>query len=59
MSRITDHLVIAPIVLPLLAGAVMLLFGERARNAKAAINVGSTLCLVAIAIALLATADAS
>ena len=43
MTRITDHLVIAPIVLPLVAGAVMLLFGERGRNAKSAINVGSTL----------------
>jgi multicomponent K+:H+ antiporter subunit D len=37
----------------------MLLFDERGRTAKAAINVGSTLGLVAIAIALLATTDAS
>ncbi|MCC2649923.1 MAG: monovalent cation/H+ antiporter subunit [Microvirga sp.] len=59
MSRITDHLVIVPIVLPLLAGAAMLLLGERRRNAKAAINLGSTLSLVAIAIALLASAGAS
>jgi multicomponent K+:H+ antiporter subunit D len=50
---------IAPIVLPLVAGAVMLLFGERGRNAKAAINVGVTFGLVVIAIALLASADAS
>jgi multicomponent K+:H+ antiporter subunit D len=59
VSRITDHLVIVPIVLPLLAGAAMLLLGERRRNAKAAINLGSTLSLVAIAIALLASAGAS
>ena len=59
MSRITGHLVIVPIVLPLLAGAAMLLLGERRRNAKAAINLGSTLSLVAIAIALLASAGAS
>jgi multicomponent K+:H+ antiporter subunit D len=59
VSRITDHLVIAPIVLPLLAGAVMLLFGERGRNAKAAINVCATLGLVAVAIALVANAHAS
>jgi multicomponent K+:H+ antiporter subunit D len=59
VSRITDHLVIAPIVLPLVAGGVMLLFGERGRNAKAAINVGSTLGLVVIAVALVARADAS
>jgi multicomponent K+:H+ antiporter subunit D len=58
VSRITDHLVIAPIVLPLVAGAAMLLFGERGRNAKAAINLGATVGLVAISIALLASADA-
>jgi multicomponent K+:H+ antiporter subunit D len=55
----TDHLVIAPIVLPLVAGAVMLLFGERGRNAKAAINVGATFGLVAIAVALVASVHAS
>jgi multicomponent K+:H+ antiporter subunit D len=59
VSPVTDHLVIAPIVLPLLAGAAMLLFGERGRNAKAAINVASTLGLLAIAVALLASANAS
>ncbi|HEX8664286.1 MAG TPA: monovalent cation/H+ antiporter subunit D [Beijerinckiaceae bacterium] len=59
MSGIADHLVIAPIVLPLVAGAVMLLFGERGRTAKAAINVGSTLGLVAIAVALLTSTAAS
>ena len=59
MSGVVDHLVIAPIVLPLVAGAVMLLFEERGRTAKAAINVGATLGLVAVAIALVARADAS
>ena len=54
MSRVGDHLVIAPIVLPLVAGAVMLLLGERGRTVKAAINVGSTLGLVGIAIAVAA-----
>ena len=39
-----DHLIIAPVVLPLVAGAVMLLLGERRREFKAAINVASTLC---------------
>jgi multicomponent K+:H+ antiporter subunit D len=57
VSRVTDHLVIAPILLPLLAGAAMLLFGERGRNAKAAINVASTLGLVAVAMALVASAN--
>ena len=38
-----DHLMIAPVVLPLVAGAAMLLLGgEQRRNVKAAVNmVGS------------------
>jgi multicomponent K+:H+ antiporter subunit D len=59
VSRVADHLVIAPIVLPLVAGAVMLLFDERRRTAKAVISVAATLGLVAIAIALVVRADAS
>jgi multicomponent K+:H+ antiporter subunit D len=47
-------------VLPLFAGAVMLaLGGERRRNFNAALNVASTLALVAISITLLRTADAA
>jgi multicomponent K+:H+ antiporter subunit D len=52
-----DHLMIAPVVLPLLAGAAMLLLDERRRELKAAINVASTFALVGIAIVLLATSD--
>jgi multicomponent K+:H+ antiporter subunit D len=52
-----DHLMIAPVVLPLLAGAAMLLLDERRRELKAAINVVSTFALVGIAIVLLATSD--
>ena len=48
-----DHLIIAPVVLPLVAGAVMLLLGERRRDLKAAISVASTFALVGIAVALL------
>ena len=60
MSRMADHLIIAPVVLPLLAGAAMLLWlGERRRNFKAAINVASTFALVGIAIALLGVSDAA
>jgi multicomponent K+:H+ antiporter subunit D len=55
-----NHLMIAPVVLPLLAGAVMLaLGGERRRDINATINVATTFGLVAIAIALLRAADAS
>jgi multicomponent K+:H+ antiporter subunit D len=57
--RLVDHLIIAPVVLPLFAGAVMLaLGGERRRNLNALLNIGASLALVAIAIALLRTADA-
>jgi multicomponent K+:H+ antiporter subunit D len=57
---LADHLAIAPVVLPLLAGATMLaLGGERRRSVNAAINVAATFALVAIAIALLRAADAA
>jgi multicomponent K+:H+ antiporter subunit D len=57
--RPADHLMIAPVVLPLLAGAVMLaLGGERRRNVNAALNVATTFALLAISIALLRAADA-
>jgi multicomponent K+:H+ antiporter subunit D len=59
MNSLGDHLMIAPIVLPLLAGAIMLVLGGHRRNVNAAISVVTTLALVAIAIALLRAADAS
>jgi multicomponent K+:H+ antiporter subunit D len=60
MNIFGNHLMIAPVVLPLLAGAVMLaLGGERRRDVNATINVATTFGLVAIAIALLRAADAS
>ncbi|HEX5997958.1 MAG TPA: monovalent cation/H+ antiporter subunit D, partial [Hyphomicrobiaceae bacterium] len=49
---------IAPVVLPLFAGAIMLALGrERHRNLNAAINVVSTFALVAVAVALIRAAD--
>ena len=58
MSRLADHLIIAPIVLPFFAGALMLaLGGERRRNVNAALNVAVTFSLAAISIVLLRTAD--
>lgn len=57
---LAEHLPIAPVVLPLLAGGMMLAFGgERRRNLNAALNVLATLSLVAIATALLRAADAA
>jgi len=60
VSRLADHLLIAPVVLPLLAGAVMLaLGGERRRNVNAALNVATTFALVAVSIVLVRGADAA
>lgn len=53
MSGIAN-LVVAPIVLPLLAGAGMLLLnGERHRNIVASVNVAATVALVCVAMILL------
>ncbi|MBB5700923.1 multicomponent K+:H+ antiporter subunit D [Ochrobactrum daejeonense] len=46
------HLIVAPIVLPLVTAAVLLLFDERKRRLKMAINSISTLGLIAIAVTL-------
>ncbi|WP_332684164.1 monovalent cation/H+ antiporter subunit D [Bosea sp. (in: a-proteobacteria)] len=50
-----DHLVIAPIVLPLVAGATMLLLDGRSRTVAAVLNLASTFALLAIAINLVMT----
>jgi multicomponent K+:H+ antiporter subunit D len=52
-------LIVAPVVLPLAAGAAMLLLGERRRTLKAAINVAACCALVGIAAVLLGRSDAS
>jgi multicomponent K+:H+ antiporter subunit D len=58
MSSLSDHLVIAPVVLPLVTGAAMLLLGgERQHIIKAAMNVASSCALVCIAIVLLTMTD--
>jgi multicomponent K+:H+ antiporter subunit D len=59
VSGMIDHLMIVPVVLPLLAGAAMLLIGEKRRGLKAAISVATTLALVGVAIALLVMSDAA
>jgi multicomponent K+:H+ antiporter subunit D len=48
-----DHLVIAPIVLPLLAGALLTLVDDRHHTAKLALNLAATVLLAAVALALL------
>lgn len=54
---IADHLMILPVILPLAAGALLLLFDERRHFLKAAISLASTMALMFIAIALLRVAD--
>ena len=55
----SEHLVVVPIVLPLAAGAAMLLVDERRLALKAAISVTAMVALVAAAIALVCLADVS
>ncbi len=57
MSLVADHLIVLPVVLPLLAGAAMLFLSERRRNLQAGIGLASAFALVGVAIALLHTAD--
>ncbi len=54
-----DHLVIAPILIPFIAGAVMLLYDESQRRAKLALSLASTTALLAVTILLVARASAA
>ncbi len=56
---LSEHLVIVPIVLPLVAGAVTLMIDETRLAAKAAISVVLTAALVAAAAALVVLVDAT
>ena len=59
MSRWIDHLTIAPILIPLLAGTAMILIGERRRPGQAALGLASTLALLAVSVVLLWMAGAA
>lgn len=59
MSGWWSHLVLVPILLPLLAGSTMLLFDERSRTLKAGINLVATLALMAATAGLLYIADSA
>ncbi|WAC25724.1 monovalent cation/H+ antiporter subunit D [Ancylobacter sp. SL191] len=52
-----DHLVIAPILLPLAVGAFMLLLGERRRTIKMALSLGTAAALLVIAAVLVVIAS--
>ncbi|HEX6412311.1 MAG TPA: monovalent cation/H+ antiporter subunit D [Burkholderiales bacterium] len=56
MSLWSEHLVIAPVVVPLAAGALLLLYDERRRKLKAAIGLASLAVQLGAAVALLARA---
>ena len=58
MTGWADHVVIAPIVVPMLAGAAMILAGDRRRGATVALGLASVLALVALSIKLLLVAGA-
>lgn len=58
MSFWQQHLVVIPIVLPLVLGALMLLLNERRVVTKGIASIVATLALVAVSIALLKAADA-
>lgn len=53
MNGWIHHLIIAPILVPLVAAALMLFFDERQRVVKAMISLASTLILVAVSLTLL------
>ena len=58
MTRWLDHLLVLPVVLPLVAGAVMLLIDEQHRILKTAISIGTIVALTGVALALLTLVDA-
>jgi multicomponent K+:H+ antiporter subunit D len=53
-----DHLIILPIILPLITGALLLLIDERRREIKAMLSVASVVLLALVTLTLLRTADA-
>ncbi len=57
MTGLMDHLIIMPILLPLVSGAVMLLLDERSRGLKGGIGIATTAALLIVSIVLLRQAD--
>ena len=55
----SQHLIIAPILVPMAAGAALLLFDERRHTFKAVVNIASTLLLLVLSMMLLKLADTS
>jgi multicomponent K+:H+ antiporter subunit D len=59
MSSWINHLVVAPIVVPLMSGALLLMYDERRPLLKGAINLITTLTTLYVAVTLLQFADTS
>ncbi|HET9450586.1 MAG TPA: monovalent cation/H+ antiporter subunit D [Aggregicoccus sp.] len=57
LAGLMPHLMVVPILLPMLTAAAMLLMGEGRRSTKAALSTGSSLLGLAVAVALLAWVD--
>lgn len=57
IAALMPHLIVVPILLPMLTAALMLLMGEQRRNAKALLNVLANVMAVAVAMALLLWVD--
>jgi multicomponent K+:H+ antiporter subunit D len=49
MRHFFPHLIVIPVVLPLVTAALLVLFGERRRRLKALVNIGSTLAGLVVA----------
>jgi multicomponent K+:H+ antiporter subunit D len=52
-DTLADHLIVAPILVPLAGAGVLLLLDERRRKAKRAISIAATLLIIGIALLLL------
>ncbi|HEU5074924.1 MAG TPA: proton-conducting transporter membrane subunit, partial [Polyangiaceae bacterium] len=60
MNELAPHLILVPIVLPLMTAALLLTLGDKQKRTKALLNTGATLaCLLASAAILQGTAGAS
>jgi len=56
MNQAPEHLIIAPILIPFIAGVVLLFFDDRARSVKTMVSICATVALLAVSVLLLRTA---
>jgi multicomponent K+:H+ antiporter subunit D len=59
VSSWIDHLVIAPVIVPLIAGAALLFIDERRHRIRAGISAAATFTILCVAILLMRMADAA